>query len=112
MTQIWREVLQVSSVGVTDSLFDLGGDSLTAIQLMNRIRKECHVALSMRTLFEAPTVERLVISLAGMQSVSIATPTQDASKVVGKPLPDVEDLSDDDVDALLRSLIANEEIGR
>ncbi|HYH98168.1 thioester reductase domain-containing protein [Hyalangium sp.] len=59
IAQIWRDVLGVSRVGVEDSFFDLGGDSLAAAQMAARVKEEFGVALSLRRLFEHPTVTEL-----------------------------------------------------
>jgi phthiocerol/phenolphthiocerol synthesis type-I polyketide synthase E len=59
IAQMWCEALGFSSIGVRDSLFELGGDSLTAIQLLGRVRKKFGVALHPAALFNEPTVAAL-----------------------------------------------------
>jgi len=53
---IWEEVLKSDQVGAYDNFFDLGGHSLLAGQIMSRICDEFQVELSLRTLFDNPTV--------------------------------------------------------
>ena len=57
LSQIWSEVLNLSSVGVTDNFFDLGGHSLLAVRLMARIEQQLGIDLPLTTLFTEPTIE-------------------------------------------------------
>ncbi|RJL21489.1 SDR family NAD(P)-dependent oxidoreductase [Bailinhaonella thermotolerans] len=59
LARIWGEVLGVAEVGADDDFFDLGGNSLVAVQLIAQVRAAIGVKLPMRTLFEAPTVEQM-----------------------------------------------------
>ena len=57
LATIWCDLLDLPSVGVAESFFEIGGHSLLATQLLARIRDSFGVELSLRTLFEAATVE-------------------------------------------------------
>ncbi|MGE6758927.1 thioester reductase domain-containing protein [Corallococcus interemptor] len=56
---LWQEVLGAARVGVTDSFFDLGGDSVAAAQMAARVKEAFGAAPNMRRFFEHPTVSEL-----------------------------------------------------
>ncbi|WP_156750253.1 non-ribosomal peptide synthetase, partial [Mycobacterium sp. E2479] len=60
---IYAEVLGLDRVGSQDSFFDLGGDSLSAMRVVAAINKSAQGDISVRTLFEAPTVAQLASRL-------------------------------------------------
>ncbi|SUA13732.1 linear gramicidin synthetase subunit C [Mycolicibacterium aichiense] len=62
---IYANVLGVQRVGVDDSFFDLGGDSLSAMRLIAAVNTGMNTRLSVRTLFEAPSVAQLALRIGG-----------------------------------------------
>ena len=56
---IYAQVLGLERVGVNDSFFDLGGDSLSAMRLIAAINTALDAGLAVRSVFDAPTVAEL-----------------------------------------------------
>jgi hypothetical protein len=76
---IWAELLGVPNLGLHDDFFDLGGQSLLAIKAVSRLGDAFDVALSLRTLFERPTIAGLAEIIDGLSWVSKArTPAGDS----------------------------------
>lgn len=56
---LWADALGVERIGTADDFIELGGDSIKAMQILNRIREELGVNLPATTLFSARTVAAL-----------------------------------------------------
>ncbi len=63
LTPIWQRVLQLSSIGVDDVFFDLGGDSSLALQLFAEIAEVCDRELPPVTIYQARTIAALAALL-------------------------------------------------
>jgi amino acid adenylation domain-containing protein len=59
IAKIWMEVLGRDPVGLKDSFFDLGGDSLMATQILSRLRSVFHVDVPLSTFFDKPIIAEL-----------------------------------------------------
>ena len=70
MAQVWSEVLDIQPVGVTDSLFDLGGDSLRAARIVSALHPTCGERIRITNLFEHPTIRALARALEHDQPVA------------------------------------------
>ncbi len=56
VAEVWREVLGIERVGAQDSFFALGGHSLLAARIATKVRDRFVIELSVRTLFDHPTL--------------------------------------------------------
>lgn len=64
LSEIWCEVLALERVGLRDSFFDLGGDSLRAVRLFAEIERRVGSAPPFDALFRSPTIEGLIAAFA------------------------------------------------
>lgn len=60
----WGEALERGDVRPDDDFFQLGGDSLSAVELLAALEEELHVSLGLDDLIEAPTPRRLARNMA------------------------------------------------
>ena len=88
LASIWAELLEVNKVGIHDNFFEPGGHSLLATQIVSRIRSAFSIDLTLRTLFELPTV-------AEMAAIITQNQTKRASKAeLAQMLREVEAITE------------------
>ena len=112
LASIFSEILGVAKIGVNDNFFELGGHSLLAIQALTRIVEKFNVEIPLKRLFEAPTVggvaEAVSERLGG--EVERVNPITRISRPVDETLlASLDQLTDQQVEALLSRFIAEEE---
>jgi acyl carrier protein len=61
LAQLWASVLGVERIGIHDNFFEMGGNSLSATQLVSRVRQTLEVELPLRDLFRNATVAQLAV---------------------------------------------------
>ncbi|HWK07175.1 MAG TPA: amino acid adenylation domain-containing protein [Puia sp.] len=78
LVAIWQEVLKKMPIGVKDTFFEVGGNSIKAIQLISRIRKEFNIDLDVATLYHNATIEAIRIKIEDFSWINIhSEETQD-----------------------------------
>lgn len=85
VSDIWTELLQIEGISVHDHFFDVGGHSLLATQIVSRIRRQLKLNVPLREVFLHPTIRQF------------------AALVEEYMYEQMEQLSDEEVDALLKS---------
>nr|ACN96039.1 non-ribosomal peptide synthetase module-related protein [Fischerella sp. MV11] len=59
LVEIWADILNIKQIGIHDNFFEIGGDSLLAIQVSSRVRQAFCVELPLRRLLDSPTIAGL-----------------------------------------------------
>ena len=94
LVDFFREVLRIEKVGVHDNFFLLGGDSLTAGQVISRLGSLLQVEIPISLIFEKPTAFEIALKVKNVVE------TQADPNIV-EVLTEIESLSDEDVSELL-----------
>ncbi|WAZ26180.1 SDR family NAD(P)-dependent oxidoreductase [Streptomyces cinnabarinus] len=103
---VWCDILGLEQVGVDDDFFALGGHSLAAVRIGARIKDLLGVDLDLRAFFERPTVAHTVTLLTAGPD---APAPEDTIDIIDRAEPEsLDGLSDEEVDAQLRALLAAE----
>jgi acyl transferase domain-containing protein len=78
MANIWQQALGIEAIGVLDNFFDLGGDSLLAVQVVAQMRKELKIEFPITSLYEGVTVRSLTSFLKSIDDLAqpILQPSQ------------------------------------
>jgi thioesterase domain-containing protein/acyl carrier protein len=86
MAGIYADVLGLERVGVDDSFFDLGGDSISAMRVIAAVNTALDSHLAVRTLFQAPSVSSLSQQLGRHDSEGEVVPVEILKQGTGVPL--------------------------
>lgn len=90
VASLWADVLGLPEVSLRQNFFESGGHSLLATQLAMRLRKDAGLNVSMRMVFECPTVAALTARLGGELRTDVDAAR---SPPLGGPRPDVVPMS-------------------
>ncbi|HWJ49520.1 MAG TPA: non-ribosomal peptide synthetase, partial [Solirubrobacteraceae bacterium] len=84
LAEIWQDVLTSERVGAGDNFFDLGGHSLLAARVVTQVRERCAVEISVRALFEHPTLREFAATVDAARETGAA---KDAPQGAAPSLP-------------------------
>jgi acyl transferase domain-containing protein/acyl carrier protein len=88
---VWSRLLGIAKIGRNDSFFDLGGNSLLAIQLASHLRKEFDIDLTIASLFESADLASLAAA------VDAAGEERRQAQEVARVLEEIEALSEEEI---------------
>ncbi|HWH57599.1 MAG TPA: amino acid adenylation domain-containing protein [Terriglobales bacterium] len=91
VASVWKEVLGLERVGVNENFFEIGGHSLLATRVIMLLRSRLGLSISLRLLFEYPTI-------AGMATALMDTLLDETEEpALREMISEVENLSDEEV---------------
>jgi acyl transferase domain-containing protein len=80
IASFYQQSLGIEQVGIYDNFFELGGNSLIGIQVIAQLRKNFQLELSLRALFEAPSVAELGLFIEEMIIAELEELTEDEAQ--------------------------------
>lgn len=80
-----KQLLRVEDLGIDDNFFLLGGHSLMGTQLIARIRNEFGVEMSLRSVFDSPTVAGLAAEVEGLLVAKLDAMSEDEALALLPP---------------------------
>jgi len=80
LAEIWQRFFGIDKIGVTDDIFDLGGDSLKAMNILAIVQKELNFSIPLKEFFDNPTIA----GVAKYISESEETPYREIKKAEEK----------------------------
>jgi len=92
---IWADLLSIDRVGIHDNFFDLGGDSLTATQVVMQVIKNFQLEIPIRCVFESPTVSEMAAVISQHQGKHLSN--EELASIVAE----LESLQDEDAQRLI-----------
>jgi phthiocerol/phenolphthiocerol synthesis type-I polyketide synthase E len=73
---LWQEILKIDAVGVHDSFFELGGNSLLAPRVLLRLRQAFGVEVPLPRLLQQPTVALVARAVEELERAPAALPDE------------------------------------
>jgi acyl transferase domain-containing protein len=97
LANVWQGFFGIDKIGIHDSFFELGGDSLSATQLISRLRKMFRMDLPPDSLFEASTIEKLALYMIANEA------RPGAVEKTAKILKQIDGMTEEEVNQELRA---------
>ncbi|HEX7312899.1 MAG TPA: amino acid adenylation domain-containing protein [Pyrinomonadaceae bacterium] len=85
---IWRQMLKNDRIGVEDTFFEVGGDSISAVSVADRIGRELRREITTTSLFKYPDVRRLSAFVSALPERGLENAVAGAGVVPVAPAPE------------------------
>jgi acyl carrier protein len=95
LVELWRGTFRIQEIGIADNFFELGGHSLLAVQLLKNMNQTFSSKITLKDLFDGPTIEQLATKISGTPADS-----DDVAELEAL-LAEIEGMSADDLRAEL-----------
>jgi len=86
LINLLKDLLQIENISIDDSFFELGGDSLSAINLCTKIYSEFNVQVFVKDILENPVIKDLSDLIANSESANNNIKLTKADKQTDYPL--------------------------
>ena len=91
LIKYWQEILGIEVISMNDDFFELGGDSITVLQLVSKIKKDFNIQLNASSILNNPTITLLTELITRQSSVNISS----------TPVPNILCMQKGDIDQYL-----------
>ena len=75
LVELWQGTFRIHEIGVADNFFELGGHSLLAVQLLKNMNQTFSSKITLKDLFDGPTIAQLAAKISGAPADSAPHPT-------------------------------------
>ncbi|MFL6253472.1 MAG: non-ribosomal peptide synthetase [Pyrinomonadaceae bacterium] len=114
LAAIWTEVLGIEQIGIHDSFFALGGDSIRSVRIV-ALARERGLDFTVQQLFQFQTIAEMARELeqaAGLAATGgVEESTQEDEEEMARLLEELEGISEEDVKTILRERLSGAEPG-
>ncbi|MER5554705.1 amino acid adenylation domain-containing protein [Streptomyces sp. NPDC002793] len=77
IAELWQTVLRIDRPGRDDNFFNIGGNSLKSLQILNRINAAFHIKFTVRDFFAGPTISQMATTVDRLLREMIAAMSED-----------------------------------
>ncbi|KSU86850.1 MULTISPECIES: non-ribosomal peptide synthetase [Priestia] len=86
--KIWSSVLKIDQISINDNYFEIGGQSLSALQVISRIKEECQVDITLADFFSNSSISSLAKYIESKHGLE----ENDSTNIIIQIAPEGEDL--------------------